>query len=275
MTHTLFFSTPVHQRTYRHPHEHAYQRGSTTLGIIVGVVLGLGVALGVSLYLANTGGPVQSKAINPAARIDPPKDPSKIPDPNESLYTRVPKPAEPPVPNPAASGVGSGAEPSATSTPSPAVAKTVPTPAPAPSKPELDGIGKIAAIVTPASSAGAAPAAALPVSPPAKPAPAASTTSTATPAASTANTTMPASAPAGAAGERYFVQAGAFSTVADAEAVKAKLALQGVSMSLSPRERDGQILQRVRTAPLAAVDAEKLRNTLKANGIETSLVKVQ
>jgi hypothetical protein len=31
----------------------------------------------------------------------------------------------------------------------------------------------------------------------------------------------------------------------------------------------------VRTAPLAATDAEKLRNNLKANGIETSLVKVQ
>jgi hypothetical protein len=74
-------------------HTHT-QTGSTTLGIIVGIVLGLAVALGVSLYLANTGAPVQTKAANVPARIEPPKDMSKTPDPNEALYTKVPKTEE-------------------------------------------------------------------------------------------------------------------------------------------------------------------------------------
>jgi cell division septation protein DedD len=221
------------------------QRGSTTLGMIVGVVLGLAVALGVSLYLANATGPVQTKAGNTAARIDPPKDINKAPDPNESLYTKVPK-AEEPEPAKAVAAAAS----SAVTAP---VATANPTPAPPATKPEQDGIGKIAAIVTPAP---AAPASVLPSKP-------------VDPVA------MPKAAPAAVGAERYFVQAGAYTSEADAQAIKAKLALQGVTMGLSPRERDGQTLHRVRTAPLSAVDAERLRNTLKANGIETSLVKVQ
>jgi cell division protein FtsN len=226
------------------------QRGSTTLGIIVGVVLGLAVALGVSLYLANATGPVQTKAGNTAARIDPPKDINKAPDPNESLYTKVPK-AEEPEPAKAAAAATSGAVTAP-------VATANPTPAAPTAKPEQDGIGKIAAIVTPAPSAApaATPVAVLP-SKPVDP------------------VVMPKAAPAAVGTERYFVQAGAYTSEADAQAIKAKLALQGVTMGLSPRERDGQTLHRVRTAPLSAVDAERLRNTLKANGIETSLVKVQ
>jgi cell division protein FtsN len=200
------------------------QKGSTTLGIIVGVVLGLSVALGVSLYLANSGAPLQTKAVTAPPRIEAPKDVSKIPDPNEALYTKVPK-AEEPTPS----------EPSAA-----AKAAAV--------KPEQDAIGKIAALVTPAPTAANS---------------------------ATETLTMPKTAPATAGSERYFVQAGAFSSLPEAEALKAKLALQGVTMTVSAREKDGQTLQRVRTAPLASVDAEKLRNNLKANGIETSLVKVQ
>ena len=207
------------------------QQGSTTLGIIVGIVLGLAVALGVSLYLANSGAPLQTKAANAPARIEPPKDVSKAPDPNEALYTKVPKTEE------TKPAEGGKAPPQTTTKPTTA-------PSAAPVKSEQDAISKIAAIVTPA---------AVPAEP----------------------VTMPKPASASVGGERYFVQAGAFSNVAEAEALKARLALQGVSMSISPRERDGQTLQRVRTAPLAAADAEKLRNNLKANGIETSLVKVQ
>jgi cell division protein FtsN len=221
-------------------HTHT-QTGSTTLGIIVGIVLGLAVALGVSLYLANTGAPVQTKAANVPARIEPPKDISKTPDPNEALYTKVPKTEETKADD---TKDGKDAKEAKDTKEKPLATAT--QPAPATAKPEQDAIGKIAALVTPP--------------PAAKP---------------TEAIAMPKPAPATVGGERYFVQAGAFSNVAEAETLKAKLALQGVSMGLSPREKDGQTLQRVRTAPLAAADAEKLRNTLKANGIETSLVKVQ
>jgi cell division protein FtsN len=220
------------------------QRGSTTLGIIVGVVLGLAVALGVSLYLANASAPLQTKAVNPTARIEAPKDLSKAPDPNEALYTKLPKAEESSLP---ATDDSSPAKTLPPPTMPPPPTKAAVAAASASNKPEQDAIGKIAAIVTPNLT-------------PVKP-------------------TEPAAPPkpsiAVAGGERYFVQAGAFSQINEAEALKAKLALVGVTMTLSPRDKDGQVLQRVRTAPLAAVDAEKLRNQLKANGIETSLVKVQ
>ncbi len=132
---------------------------------------------------------------------------------------------------------------------------------------EQDGIGKIAAIVTPVKPVAVATTPA--------PLPAPSPVTTVPVSAKPIDSIAMPKAASPAEGERYFVQAGAFANAAEAEAMKARLALQGVSMSLSPRDRDGQILQRVRTAPLAAVDAERLRNTLKANGIETSLVKVQ
>jgi cell division protein FtsN len=222
------------------------QRGSTTLGIIVGVVLGLAVALGVSLYLANSGAPLQTKAANAPARIEPPKDLGKAPDPNEALYTKVPKVEEAKVEEAKPTKEDKTADSEAVSKPT--VTTAVPTKT-EPAKAEPDAIAKIAAVVTPA--------------------PVATATKPLEPVA------MPKPATAAAGGERYFVQAGAFSNVAEAEALKAKLALAGVTMNLSPRDKDGQILQRVRTAPLAAVDAEKLRNNLKANGIETSLVKVQ
>jgi cell division protein FtsN len=127
--------------------------------------------------------------------------------------------------------------------------KLVPMENPAAVKPvpEQDAISKIAAMLTPAP---AQPSAKQPIA-------------------------MPKAASAAAGGERYFVQAGAFSNVAEAEALRARLAMQGVSMSVSPRDNAPNSLQRVRTEPLLAVDAEKLRNNLKANGIETSLVKVQ
>jgi cell division protein FtsN len=274
-----------------------HQHGSTTLGIIVGILLGLAVALGVSLYLATSGAPVQTKAANPAARIEPPVDPSKAPDPNQSLYTKVPKTEEAKDPNKDTkleeAKAAAKAKPEADAKPEAKTdrkpeskpdtkpelkadakpeAKPTETVKPAAaSKPEQDAIGKIAATATPAAAIAAASSAASA----AGSAAAAAAKASAAAASAGAAVPMPKTALPNEAGERYFVQAGAFANVADAEAVKARLALLGVSMALSPRERDGQVLQRVRTAPLAAVDAEKLRNTLKANGIETSLVKVQ
>jgi cell division protein FtsN len=242
------------------------QRGGTTLGVIVGVVLGLLVALGVSLYIANSGGPVTNKAANTAAHVEPPADPSKAPDPNQSLYTKVPKTDEAKddkdnKETKAGKDTATDAKVSAPAT-APATPTTVATPAS--KSADQDGIGKIAAIVTPAKPAPAPVVIAAPA--------VAAASSTAAKAGDTIVIPKPANA---AAGERYFVQAGAFANVNEANALKAKIALLGVDMTLSPREKDGQILLRVRTAPLAAVDAERLRNTLKANAIETSLVKVQ
>jgi cell division protein FtsN len=244
------------------------QLGGTTLGIIVGVVLGLLVALGVSLYIAHSSAPVQNKAANPAARIEPPADLTKAPDPNQSLYTKVPKVDEAKASE--AKEVKEAKEAVSEVKNAPPIASSqapAPVAATANKSAEQDGVGKIAAIVTPAKPAVAPPAATTQASIPAL---------TAAPALSKSSEVIVMPKPASvASGERYFVQAGAFANVNEANALKAKIALMGAEMGLSPREKDGQILLRVRTAPLAAADAERLRNTLKANGIETSLVKVQ
>jgi cell division protein FtsN len=240
------------------------QSGSTTLGIIVGVVLGLAVALGVSLYLATSSMPIKDKASNPAAKSEPlaPKDISKAPDPNQSLYTKSKvdddKPADPQaVPAKALPDLGTAP----VSVPAPAQAGM-------PAKPAAqdDAIGKIAAVVTPAK-----PAAAPVPSAAAKPTALLNASKT----ASTAVIDMPPASPPGSAGERYFVQAGAYKALSEAEAMKAKLALQGVVMQLSARDTQSGPIHRVRTAPLAAADAEKLAAQLKVNGLESSLVKVQ
>ena len=239
------------------------QIGSTTLGIIVGVVLGLAVALGVSLYLATSAMPIKDKAANPAAKNEPvvPKDLSKAPDPNQSLYTKPKvdedKPADPQaVPAKPLPDLGTAAPVAA------------PTTAPVAAKPAAqdDAIGKIAAVVTPAKPA---PVVAAPSANPA------AILNAAKPAATVAAIEMPATSRPGAGGERYFVQAGAYKALPEAESMKAKLALQGITMQVSGRDTNSGPIHRVRTAPLAAADAEKLAAQLKSNGIETSLVKVQ
>jgi len=74
----------------------------------------------------------------------------------------------------------------------------------------------------------------------------------------------------------FFVQVGAFKTVDDAQALRAKLALTGVEAKVSEREQGGRPLFRVRVGPFEKVeDAERAREKLDKAGMETALVKVQ
>ena len=265
--------------------------GSTTLGVVVGVVLGLMVALAVSLYLANSGTPVQQKTNKDAvkdavpAQIDPSPSANKpdatkpdagdkkLIDPNETLYTKQPKSNKPALDDKTEAEGNKTAEKVKEDSANPAKPDAKPS-----AKADADPIAKIAAAVTPPASPSPSPISSPSVSSP-KPSPVTvAPVPTPAPAAAPAKAEpvpMPNVAPPTAGGERYFVQVGAFASVNEADAVRAKVALLGVSMVLSPRDRDGVILQRVRTLPLAAADAEKLRNNLRSNGIESSLVKVQ
>jgi len=75
--------------------------------------------------------------------------------------------------------------------------------------------------------------------------------------------------------ETFFLQAGAFQNAADADNMKARLALLGVEaviQTTTAGERGP--LQRVRIGPFSRVeDVNRVRDTLKQNGIETSLIK--
>ena len=74
----------------------------------------------------------------------------------------------------------------------------------------------------------------------------------------------------------YYVQAGAYRTVEDAEAQRAKLSLTGLEAKVSEREQSGRTVFRVRIGPLDKKDdADKVKERLEALGHEAALVRVQ
>jgi cell division protein FtsN len=75
-----------------------------------------------------------------------------------------------------------------------------------------------------------------------------------------------------AAGDRYLLQAGAFSDARDAEAVKARLALIGLVARVETGQVKGSTIHRVRLGPYASArDLEAAKRQLAENGIEKSL----
>jgi cell division protein FtsN len=74
----------------------------------------------------------------------------------------------------------------------------------------------------------------------------------------------------------YFVQAGAFRTVDDAEAQRAKLSLMGIEAKVTEREQAGRQVYRVRVGPFTSKDdADRQKDKLDTGGFETALVRVQ
>jgi len=121
---------------------------------------------------------------------------------------------------------------------------------------------------TTASAAVAAASAAAVLPPVAQPKPAAK-------ADAAASGATPAVA-AGADAYIYFVQAGAYTRTEDAEAQKAKLAIQGFTAKLMEREQNGRTVYRVRLGPVDTRDeAEGLQRKIEGAGFEANLVRVQ
>ena len=82
-----------------------------------------------------------------------------------------------------------------------------------------------------------------------------------------------------APGEReiFFLQAGAFQNAPDADNLKARLALVGVEAIIQTATLpDKGVWHRVRVGPYASIEElNRARETLKQNGYDTALVKVQ
>jgi cell division protein FtsN len=73
----------------------------------------------------------------------------------------------------------------------------------------------------------------------------------------------------------YVVQAGAFPEFADADAVKARLALLGIVAEIQSAEADGRRFHRVRIGPIDDLDKlNRLRNRLRQNSIEFMVIPV-
>jgi cell division protein FtsN len=83
----------------------------------------------------------------------------------------------------------------------------------------------------------------------------------------------------GAAGAEpfvFYVQLGAFKSMEDAEAQRAKLSLSGIETKITDREQSGRTVFRVRVGPFDKKDeAERAKDKLDKSGLETALVRVQ
>jgi cell division protein FtsN len=97
---------------------------------------------------------------------------------------------------------------------------------------------------------------------------------------------LPATAPGAAADKpadgaipettRYVLQAGAYRSPDDADAIRARLALLGMDAKVVPRDQDGVTLYRVRLGPYGRVeDLDKIRQMLATNGIEAQVVTLK
>jgi cell division protein FtsN len=98
------------------------------------------------------------------------------------------------------------------------------------------------------------------------------------PAAPAASPAAPAAVSTAAAPEAfsYLVQVGAFTRANDAEAQRARLAMQGLSARISEREQAGRTVYRVRVGPFdRKAEADEMQERLKGEGIEGQLVRVQ
>lgn len=91
--------------------------------------------------------------------------------------------------------------------------------------------------------------------------------------AAAANNAGPA-ASSNAAGSGYLLQVGSFPSGADADSMKAKLALQGFTANVQPVNINGQTWHRVRLGPFAsATDLEAAKQRLSSAGIHAIALK--
>lgn len=124
----------------------------------------------------------------------------------------------------------------------------------------------------------AAESASKPTSAPAKTAaapPAPAPTPAATPAPSPAPTSTASAAPSGGSGD-YLLQLASFRSTADAERLKAQMALKGIQTSIQTVTIDtGQTYHRVRTATYDKSAAQAMRAQLQREGQESMMIRAR
>ncbi|HEY7674861.1 MAG TPA: SPOR domain-containing protein [Burkholderiales bacterium] len=81
----------------------------------------------------------------------------------------------------------------------------------------------------------------------------------------------------GAPKDTYFLQAGSFPNPADADNLKARLALMGIEAAVEPANlAEKGIWYRVRLGPYTQIDEiNRLRQQLAKNGVDASLVRIK
>ncbi|NIA56655.1 SPOR domain-containing protein [Massilia sp. TW-1] len=229
----------------RSPRSFTRRRGSTLTGLIIGLILGLGIAVAVALTITKGASPFTDKTVKAGRPADP--APGQAQDPNKPMYANR---------DAARQANKEIAEKAATRTDgAPAAADTKRVDA----KPaDADPLGQAIATMKDAA----------PAKPDHKPD---------TRVASASPTPAPAPAAGAATGDYvYYLQAGAFRDVSDAEAARAKLALLGFEAAISDRTSDSGVLHRVRIGPYNQVEAmNKARAKLLDSGVDVAIVRNQ
>jgi cell division protein FtsN len=224
------------------------QRGSTLTGLIIGLIIGLGIAVVVALMITKGASPFTDRSNKMGRPAD--LEPSLASDPNKPMYgnREAAREASKQLADREAAKAAKAAAAAATPAPAPAAAL------------ESDPLGQ--AIAGMSEAAAPKPAAAP------------------TPAPAAAPAGAPAATAPSAAGADdkyiYYLQAGAFREISDAEATRAKLALLGFEAAISDRTSDSGVLHRVRLGPFSQVEAvNKARAKLLDSGIDVAIVRNQ
>jgi cell division protein FtsN len=77
-------------------------------------------------------------------------------------------------------------------------------------------------------------------------------------------------------GTRFLLQAGAFRSHDEADAMRARLALLGFDSKIFPLEQGGATLYRVRLGPYGNLeDINRIRKTMAENGIDVQLIRLK
>lgn len=265
------------------------QRGGTLLGLVIGALVGLGIALTVAVYVTKVPVPFMNKsparnAENDAAEAQRNKDwnpnaplagknPAKAAAPSVSGELTLPAETEPPpaitVPDPVQAPEETAKKPERPPKPPKTATATATPPAPAPAAPHAQAPSAPPAPAR-ASATPAAPAPAAVVAKPVRP-------PSADPLGDLAKSRSEGAGPSsGADPFNYFIQAGAFRTPEDAEQQRARLLLLGMQAKVTEREQAGRTVYRVRLGPFDKKDdADRVKDRLDNNSIETALVRVQ
>lgn len=217
----------------------APQSGGTVLGLIIGLIIGLSIAVWVAVTIMKTPLPFVDKLVKqtqPAGELG---------DPNKTMSggarERREKVDES---DPEASA------PLAPEAPAAPAAWSKPPATPAPS---------IESVISSKASVVERPK------------------STVTTSQSANIAAQPVAAPDAANDEKftYYLQAGAFRELSDAENARAKLALMGVVSTVAERRSELGVLYRVRVGPFVEVEAlNRVRTRMSDNGVDAAVVRV-
>ena len=219
-------------------------KGITVYGVVLGLLLGLVAAVAVALFVTQVPMPFADKASRSTPSVLLP-DVRDAPDPNLGLHGRE-----------------GGAIPGTGITP--AIVPPVTPPSGQATAP-AGGADDIASLIASLGKGQTPPAGTPPLE---------SQISTPSQVATPSPPVAPPPPPAARQQGTYHLQAGAFRRVEDAEAMRARVIMLGLSAQVQAANVNGTTLHRVRVGPFNGLDEmNKARTRLGSEKIETSVVR--